>query len=435
MRTPCVLLLSALLLLLGATPPAQAAENGEWAVYPAAAQLGSRPYFFLTADPGSTVTDRVTVANKTAAPLTFRLYGADAYNTDRDGGFAVRTQQEKQTGAGAWITPERTRITVPARSAVTVPYTLSVPADADPGDHPGALVALDERITPGELFGEPGGRPAVLERGGHLSDAGGHGVVGEQRPGGGRFLGVPYVRARERLGEQDVGEGRTAHQVGPVHAVGQRGAVEGGEPAPYVLGVGEVGPAGPQERGVPPVPGEVPWVGHGPLEVVGGVLHRLGDLLVQRPVEPRGERPHHGGIGVERAGRGVHEGRQVLDEQLPHERGRRLGHPRPPVGPTKGQQPEHRLGGTDENGVAALGCSVEEAVEPGVGENGLGHASQGSSAVPDQAYDSASGGSGFRGTAGGSGFRGDRSQWTSTVRGAEKSPQVPSGSWARRVTV
>ncbi|KQX53004.1 MULTISPECIES: DUF916 domain-containing protein [unclassified Streptomyces] len=146
---PYVLLLSALLLLLGLAPGARAAENGEWAVYPAAAKLGSRPYFFLTADPGSTVTDRVTVANKTAAPLTFRLYGADAYNTDRDGGFAVRAQQEKQTGAGAWIKPERTRITVPPGSAVTVPYTLTVPADADPGDHPGALVALDERLTPG----------------------------------------------------------------------------------------------------------------------------------------------------------------------------------------------------------------------------------------------------------------------------------------------
>ncbi|MDV9190594.1 DUF916 domain-containing protein [Streptomyces sp. SR27] len=146
---PYVLLLSALLVLLGLAPVARAAENGEWAVYPAAAKLGSRPYFFLTADPGSTVTDRVTVANKTAAPLTFRLYGADAYNTDRDGGFAVRTQREKQTGAGAWIKPARTRITVPPGSAVTVPYTLTVPADADPGDHPGALVALDERISPG----------------------------------------------------------------------------------------------------------------------------------------------------------------------------------------------------------------------------------------------------------------------------------------------
>ncbi|MER5203978.1 DUF916 domain-containing protein [Streptomyces sp. NPDC002825] len=149
MRTFSALLLSTLLALLGLAPGARAAENGEWAVYPAAAKLGGRPYFYLSADPGTTLTDRVTVANKTAAPLTFRLYGADAYNTDRDGGFAVRTQSEKQTGAGAWIKPERTRITVPPRSAVTVPYTLTVPADADPGDHPGALVALDERIAPG----------------------------------------------------------------------------------------------------------------------------------------------------------------------------------------------------------------------------------------------------------------------------------------------
>ncbi|MFJ5093365.1 WxL protein peptidoglycan domain-containing protein [Streptomyces sp. NPDC088557] len=145
---PYALLLSALLLLLGLAPRAGAAENGEWAVYPASARPGSRPYFFLTADPGATVTDRITVTNRTNGPLTFRLYGADAYNTDRDGGFAVRTRQERQTGAGAWITPEKTRITVPPRSAVTVPYTLTVPADADPGDHPGALVALDERIGP-----------------------------------------------------------------------------------------------------------------------------------------------------------------------------------------------------------------------------------------------------------------------------------------------
>ncbi|MFE6228092.1 WxL protein peptidoglycan domain-containing protein [Streptomyces sp. NPDC057854] len=142
------LLLSAALLLLGA-PAAQAADNGEWAVYPAAARLGERPYFFLTADPGTTLRDRVTVANKTAAPLTFRLYGADAYNTERDGGFALRTLTERQTGTGAWIRPARTTVTVPARSSATVPFTLTVPADADPGDHPGAVVALDERITPG----------------------------------------------------------------------------------------------------------------------------------------------------------------------------------------------------------------------------------------------------------------------------------------------
>ncbi|GAA3395806.1 WxL protein peptidoglycan domain-containing protein [Streptomyces roseoviridis] len=153
MRTPYALLLSLLLsaalAVLGPPPRAAAAENGEWAVYPAATALGGRPYFYLSADPGTTLTDRVTVTNKTAAPLTFLLYGADAYNTERDGGFAVRTRHERQTGAGAWIRPARDRVTVPPRSAVTVPYTLTVPADAEPGDHPGALVALDERIERG----------------------------------------------------------------------------------------------------------------------------------------------------------------------------------------------------------------------------------------------------------------------------------------------
>ncbi|MFG2866855.1 WxL protein peptidoglycan domain-containing protein [Streptomyces sp. NPDC048338] len=148
MRKLRAFVLAAALLLLGA-PSADAADNGEWAVYPAASELGSRPYFYLSADPGTTVTDQVTVANKTGAPLTFLVYGADAYNTERDGGFAVRSRQEKQTGAGAWITPERTRVTVPARSVVTVPYTLAVPADAEPGDHPGAVVALDERVAAG----------------------------------------------------------------------------------------------------------------------------------------------------------------------------------------------------------------------------------------------------------------------------------------------
>ena len=148
MRKLRAFVLAAALLLLGA-PSADAADNGEWAVYPAASELGSRPYFYLSADPGTTVTDQVAVANKTGAPLTFLVYGADAYNTERDGGFAVRSRQEKQTGAGAWITPERTRVTVPARSVVTVPYTLAVPADAEPGDHPGAVVALDERVAAG----------------------------------------------------------------------------------------------------------------------------------------------------------------------------------------------------------------------------------------------------------------------------------------------
>ncbi|MGW2559951.1 WxL protein peptidoglycan domain-containing protein [Streptomyces sp. NPDC001514] len=148
MRKPSALLL-ALTALLYSAPGAHAADNGEWSVEPAAFGPGSRPYFYLSAAPGTALTDRVTVTNKTGAPLTFRLYAADAYNTERDGGFAVRTRSEPQRGVGAWAKPERDRVTVPAHSSVTVPYTLTVPGTAEPGDHPGAVVALDERVAAG----------------------------------------------------------------------------------------------------------------------------------------------------------------------------------------------------------------------------------------------------------------------------------------------
>ncbi|MFJ6940938.1 DUF916 domain-containing protein [Streptomyces sp. NPDC101132] len=137
------------LLTPAAAAPASAADNGQWSVVPAATRIAQRPYFFLAADPGGRVDDRVTVTNKTAGPITFRLYAADAYNTVRDGGFAVRGPDEPRTGVGAWARLSRERVTVPARSSVTVPFALTLPERAEPGDHPGAIVALDERAAPG----------------------------------------------------------------------------------------------------------------------------------------------------------------------------------------------------------------------------------------------------------------------------------------------
>ncbi|WP_369186776.1 DUF916 domain-containing protein [Streptomyces sp. R08] len=149
MRKLYVLLLSLCFCVLAA-PSTHAADNGSWSVYPAASQVAARPYFYLSADPGQTIRDKVVVANKTAKPLAFRLYAADAYNTARDGGFAVRTMTETMRGVGAWAKPAKSRITVPAHKAVAVPFTLHVPEGAEPGDHPGALVALDERVDKGD---------------------------------------------------------------------------------------------------------------------------------------------------------------------------------------------------------------------------------------------------------------------------------------------
>ncbi|MCT9076854.1 DUF916 domain-containing protein [Streptomyces fulvoviolaceus] len=162
MRKLYVLLLGLLASLLAA--PAHAADNGSWSVYPISTKVATRPYFYLSADPGQTIEDKVVVANKTGKPLTFRLYAADAYNTARDGGFAVRTLKEKQRGVGVWAKPAKARVKVPAHGKVTVPFTLRVPEGAEPGDHPGALVALDERIDRGDGSVALGVQRAVAAR-------------------------------------------------------------------------------------------------------------------------------------------------------------------------------------------------------------------------------------------------------------------------------
>ncbi|MFI6942791.1 WxL protein peptidoglycan domain-containing protein [Streptomyces sp. NPDC050418] len=157
-------LVAALLLTAGAPAPAYAADNGRWSVYPSSGQPGGRPYFFLMADPGTTLKDKVTVTNKADEPLTFKLYASDAYNTPRDGGFAVRALGEKQRGIGAWAKPAKSRVTVPPKKSLDIPLTIKVPESAEPGDHPGALVALDEQIDPAEGSVEVGVQRAVGAR-------------------------------------------------------------------------------------------------------------------------------------------------------------------------------------------------------------------------------------------------------------------------------
>ncbi|MEU4093746.1 DUF916 domain-containing protein [Streptomyces sp. NPDC026673] len=152
---PLVLLVLLALLGLGAAtaPAALAADNGRWSVFPAPAAgakdrsptAQERPFFTLEADPGATLRDKVSVSNLSGEPMTFRLYGADAYNTPRDGGFAVRGADERNTDVGSWVRLARSSITIPARTRADIPFTVTVPADASPGDHPGAIVALDTR--------------------------------------------------------------------------------------------------------------------------------------------------------------------------------------------------------------------------------------------------------------------------------------------------
>lgn len=90
--------------------------------------------------PGQRLFDHVAIVNISNFPVTLSIYPADAFNT-KDGGFDVLRQGQKSTDLGSWVKLKRNTVTVPARSAFITPIELTVPKNAEPGDHAAAIIA------------------------------------------------------------------------------------------------------------------------------------------------------------------------------------------------------------------------------------------------------------------------------------------------------
>ncbi|BEL08462.1 hypothetical protein Q0Z83_066530 [Actinoplanes sichuanensis] len=130
------------------TPGTSATDALTWSVAPSGPKgPNGRTALDYKLDPGATLTDHVAVTNHSRQPLTLRLYATDAVTTP-GGGFGLLAATAQPTGAGAWITPARTTVTLPASSRTVVPFTLTVPGNATPGDHAAGIVAsLTEDTT------------------------------------------------------------------------------------------------------------------------------------------------------------------------------------------------------------------------------------------------------------------------------------------------
>ncbi|MDX6744360.1 WxL protein peptidoglycan domain-containing protein [Actinocorallia sp. A-T 12471] len=129
--------------------------NGAWAVGPAttSSTLTPRLYFSLEGRPGDVIRDTVRVWNHTAKKMTFQVYPADGYNTPRDGAFALRTAEEAQKGVGLWTKVGEDEISVPAGRALDVPFTVTIPDNATPGEHIGGVVVANKAIERAEQAG------------------------------------------------------------------------------------------------------------------------------------------------------------------------------------------------------------------------------------------------------------------------------------------
>ena len=132
-----------------------------WALAPTGAdpsEPSSRVFFSYTIDPGATLNDSATLWNYSNVQLTFQIYPTDAYN-NADGAFDLLPGDQKPVDVGSWITLPQSFITVQAQSKIDIPFTLTVPPDARPGDHAAAVLAANQVTGAG-----PDGKVVALDR-------------------------------------------------------------------------------------------------------------------------------------------------------------------------------------------------------------------------------------------------------------------------------
>ncbi|UUZ61369.1 COG1470 family protein [Nocardioides sp. B-3] len=153
-------LLMAVALLAPASATAAPMEPGRdkasRAVRPGGEDGGSeRSQFVYTLRPGSVLRDYINVINTGRKPVMLDLYTVDAFNVPEDGGFALRMPEEARTGVGGWVRlGKKSRIRLQPRKGLRIPFEISVPENAQPGDHAGAIVAANARLESGNKKGD-----------------------------------------------------------------------------------------------------------------------------------------------------------------------------------------------------------------------------------------------------------------------------------------
>lgn len=143
------------LALVSAGSPALAADDADdapeirWSVVPAdESGPDGRRAVENDLDPGESVSDRFAVRNVSDVEVTFALTAADGFYT-RNGRFDILPADQESVDSGTWITlPDE--VTVPAGETAIVPFELTVPDNAEPGDHAAGITASVLSVQTGD---------------------------------------------------------------------------------------------------------------------------------------------------------------------------------------------------------------------------------------------------------------------------------------------
>ncbi len=101
--------------------------------------VGEADNFHLELLPGEETDRRAVITNFTDEAHHVRVYPVDATVTAQ-GGFALGERDATRSGVGAWLHLPVSDLTLAPHSTTPLPFRLTVPAGATPGDHAGGIV-------------------------------------------------------------------------------------------------------------------------------------------------------------------------------------------------------------------------------------------------------------------------------------------------------
>lgn len=127
------------------TLPASAIEYGGIGGKPANPQPGNvrtQSIFIFTLKPGEGSDDGVKIFNNTKQSRTISVYPVDSQLAS-GGAFSCAQKVEQKKDVGGWITMSQDKVTIPAGQSQVVPFTVTVPAKVDVGEHDGCIAMQD----------------------------------------------------------------------------------------------------------------------------------------------------------------------------------------------------------------------------------------------------------------------------------------------------
>lgn len=188
--------------LLAWSGVAQAEGNVSFGIRPTKAYVDnpeSFGYFVHSLSPGESLSDEAMVMNSGDVPVALKLYAADA-TTALNCGTAFANEGQEGNGVASWLSPSLSEIALEPGEETVVPFTISVPSDALPGQHTAGLVV--ENVPGGEAAASSGDKARFA-------------VTVARRAGVAVVIDVPgpHVAGLEitsiRLKEQDDNQGAT----------------------------------------------------------------------------------------------------------------------------------------------------------------------------------------------------------------------------------